>query len=440
MDDDRALLNGRYRLGSLLGEGAVGIVSRAWDEVLRRDVAVKMLKPAYASDARTVARFYAEARAAARLAHPHAVLVHDIVADRAWHAIVMEYVAGISLERVLAREGRIGEARAVRYGREIAQALAAAHAGGLLHRDVKPSNVLITQSDSVKVADFGLAKAIVDAGTSTEAGRLVGSASYVSPEQAQGLPLTPASDLYSLGVVLHRLVTGRLPFEGVSPIAVAVAHVTAPAPRAHELAREMSPALATIVATLLQKEPAERYASATDVAAALAAIETPSPRALAAWDAPTVTAERVRAPRPALPERRGRGMRRRARSSRRESSARWDRARGDHGHGDVRRRHRRRPRRGRSPRHGERLAPSDAAARGAHRARRARPAAARASAGGFQRRRRDGGTRGDRRWHGTIAPPNRRDGLRPSACLRCAPGRPAARGVRRRVKPIRARA
>jgi eukaryotic-like serine/threonine-protein kinase len=301
-DDDRSLLNGRYRLGNLLGEGAVGIVSRAWDEVLRRDVAVKMLKPAYATDARTVARFYAEARAAARLAHPHAVLVHDIVADRAWHAIVMEYVAGVSLERVLASEGRVGEARAVRYGREIAQALAAAHAGGLLHRDVKPSNVLITQSDSVKVADFGLAKAIVDVGTSTEAGRMIGSASYVSPEQAQGLALTPASDLYSLGVVLHRLVTGRLPFEGASPIAVAVAHVTAPAPREDELAREMSPALATIIARLLRKAPAERYASATDVAAALAAIETGSPRTLPAWDAPTVTAERVRArPAPRAP-------------------------------------------------------------------------------------------------------------------------------------------
>ena len=297
MAHDRALLNGRYRIGSLLGEGAVGIVSRARDEVLQRDVAVKMLKPAYATDARTVERFYAEARAAARLAHPHAVLVHDIVADRAWHAIVMEYVAGISLERMLAAEGRVGEARAVRYAREIAQALAAAHAGGLLHRDVKPSNILITQDDSVKVADFGLAKAIVDVGTSTEAGRLIGSASYVSPEQAQGFALTPASDLYSLGVVLHRLVTGRLPFEGASPIAVAVAHVTAPAPREDQLAREMSPALATIVARLLRKDPAERYASATDLAAALAAIETGPPRTMPAWDAPTVTAERVRAPR-----------------------------------------------------------------------------------------------------------------------------------------------
>jgi eukaryotic-like serine/threonine-protein kinase len=157
--------------------------------------------------------------------------------------------------------------------------------------------VLITQDDSVKVADFGLAKAIVDVGTSTEAGRMIGSASYVSPEQAQGLQLTPASDLYSLGVVLHRLVTGRLPFEGASPIAVAVAHVTAPAPREDQLAREMSRGLATVVARLLRKDPAERYASATDVATALKAIETGLPRTVPAWDAPTVTAERVRAPR-----------------------------------------------------------------------------------------------------------------------------------------------
>jgi serine/threonine-protein kinase len=328
MADDRALLNGRYRLGSLLGEGAVGIVSRAWDDVLHRDVAVKTLKPAYASDVRTVARFYAEARAAARLAHPHAVLVHDIVADRTWHAIVMEYVAGISLERMLAAEGRVGETRAVRYGREIAQALAAAHAGGLLHRDVKLSNILITQDDGVKVADFGLAKAIVDVGTSTEAGRLIGSASYVSPEQAQGLPLGPASDLYSLGVVLHRLVTGRLPFEGASPIAVAVAHVTAPAPTEAQLAREMSPALASIVARLLRKVPAERFASATELAAALAAIETGAPRAMPAWDAPTVTAERVRVPRKSGSPRAPRAARARIASPRAAVSMRLQRALG----------------------------------------------------------------------------------------------------------------
>jgi serine/threonine protein kinase len=277
----------RYRLGALLGEGAVGTVWRAWDEVLQRDVALKLLKPTYAGDERTVARFYREARAAARIGHPNAVLVHDIVAEPERHAIVMEYVAGESLETVLRAEGSVGEARAVRIARQIALALAAAHGCGLLHRDVKPANVLITQGGLVKVADFGLATAILHADPSTtEAGRLIGSAPYVSPEQAQALPLTAASDLYSLGVVLHRLVTGRLPFGGENPIAIAVAHVTAPAPRESDLAGEMSAPLASVVARLLRKDPAERFGNAFELASALAALET-APRHVAAHDAPT---------------------------------------------------------------------------------------------------------------------------------------------------------
>jgi serine/threonine-protein kinase len=292
------MTNERYRVGPLLGEGAVGTVWRAWDEVLQRDVALKLLKPAYAGDERTVARFYREARAAARLAHPNAVLVHDIVAEPERHAIVMEYVAGESLETVLRAEGSVGEARAVRIARQIALALAAAHGCGLLHRDVKPANVLITQSGFVKVADFGLATAILHADPSTtEAGRLIGSAPYVSPEQAQALPLTAASDLYSLGVVLHRLVTGRLPFGGANPIAIAVAHVTSPAPRESDLACEMSAPLASIVARLLRKNPAERFGNAFELASALAALET-APRHVAAHDAPTEGAHtRVRDPR-----------------------------------------------------------------------------------------------------------------------------------------------
>ena len=287
MGDAGAMLSGRYRIGPLLGEGAVGTVWRAWDDVLQRDVALKMLKSAYAGHERTVARFYREARAAARLAHPNAVLVHDIVADPVRHAIVMEYVVGESLESVLRGEGSVGEARAVRIARQIAVALAAAHACGLLHRDVKPANVLITQSGFVKVADFGLATAILDADPSTtEAGRMIGSAPYLSPEQAQALPLTAASDLYSLGVVLHRLVTGRLPFGGANPIAIAVAHVTSPPPSERDLAEEMSAPLAAIVARLLRKDPAERFGSAAELAAALAALET-APRDVAAHDAPT---------------------------------------------------------------------------------------------------------------------------------------------------------
>ncbi|MEA2663937.1 MAG: eukaryotic-like serine/threonine-protein kinase [Candidatus Eremiobacteraeota bacterium] len=283
------VLRGRYRLGPLLGEGATGTVSRATDTVLGRDVAVKLLKPAVAADPVLVARFYAEARAAAALVHPHVVGIYDVLAEAedGLHALVMEFIDGPSLARVLRESGPLGEARAVAYARQIASALAAAHARGLLHRDIKPANVLLAPGDTVKVADFGLAKALAgsDSGL-TEAGRLVGSAAYFSPEQAQGLPLGPAADLYSLGVMLHELVTGRLPFEADSPVSLAVAHVTAPPPDEATLRRTMSPGLAALVHRLLQKDPRARLPSASALEAALAALGAPRP----AWDAPTLVA------------------------------------------------------------------------------------------------------------------------------------------------------
>jgi serine/threonine-protein kinase len=283
------VLRGRYRLGPLLGEGATGTVSRATDTVLGRDVAVKLLKPAVAADPVLVARFYAEARAAAALVHPHVVGIYDVLAEAedGLHALVMEFVDGPSLARVLRESGPLGEARAVTYARQIASALAAAHARGLLHRDIKPANVLLAPGDTVKVADFGLAKALAGSGPDlTEAGRLVGSAAYFSPEQAQGLPLGPAADLYSLGVMLHELVTGRLPFEADSPVSLAVAHVTTPPPDEAALRRAMSPGLAAVVHRLLQKDPRARFPSASALEAALAALGAPRP----AWDAPTLVA------------------------------------------------------------------------------------------------------------------------------------------------------
>jgi eukaryotic-like serine/threonine-protein kinase len=273
------LLKGRYRIGPILGEGAMGAVARAYDETLHREVAVKILKPALARDEQFVERFYAEARALAGLVDRRIVGIHDILTDGATHAIVMEYVDGPSLAGIAAREGRLPEARAVRYAREIALALAVAHARGILHRDIKPANVLLSREDDVKVADFGLAKALATAGDQslTMTGTVVGSASYFSPEQAQGLPLQPASDLYSLGVVLHQLVTGTLPFAADSPIAIAVAHVTTPPPSEAALSGTMSRALAAIVHRLLQKDPRARYASATELVSALDALPEPAP-------------------------------------------------------------------------------------------------------------------------------------------------------------------
>jgi serine/threonine-protein kinase len=284
----RRLVNERYRMGELLGEGATATVSHAFDELLRRDVAVKLLKPAFAQDATTVERFYAEARAAAGLVDPHVVSIYDVLADGRLHAIVMEYVDGPSLAAVLKREGTLDEPRAIGYARQIAQALGAAHGRGIIHRDVKPANVLLTPDDAVKVTDFGLAKAFTEQDPGlTEAGRLVGSAHYFSPEQAQGLPLTPASDLYSLGVLLYQMVSGMLPFDTGSPLAVAVAHVTLPPPAEAALVRVMTPGLAAIVARLLQKQPAARFASAAELDAALAALHD-APDRDAAWDTPTV--------------------------------------------------------------------------------------------------------------------------------------------------------
>lgn len=283
------LLKDRYRIGSILGEGAMGAVARAYDEILRREVAVKILKPTLARDAQFVERFYAEARALAGLVDRRIVAIHDILIDGATHAIVMEYVDGPSLAGALAHEGRLPEARAAGYAREVALALAAAHARGVLHRDIKPANVLLSREGAVKVADFGLAKALASGGDQslTMTGTVVGSASYFSPEQAQGLPLTPASDLYSLGVVLHQLVTGTLPFEAESPIAIAVAHVTTPPPTEAQLSRKMSPGLAAIVHRLLQKDPRARYASATELASALGALTEPAPQPKRVRDEPT---------------------------------------------------------------------------------------------------------------------------------------------------------
>jgi hypothetical protein len=292
------LLKGRYRIGPVLGEGAMGTVVRAYDEVLCRAVAIKLLKPTLGSDTEFVARFYAEARALAGLIDRRIVAIHDVLADGATHAIVMEYVDGPSLATVLAQDGRVPEPVAVMYARQIAEALAAAHARGVLHRDIKPANVLLTPRDEVKVADFGLAKALAaDVDRSlTMTGTVVGSASYFSPEQAQGLPLTAASDLYSLGVVLHQLVTGKLPFEGASPISIAVAHVSTPPPTEAALAREMSRPLATIIHRLLQKDPAARFGSAAELASALGALDDATSSG-GPWESPT-PAETPRRPPP----------------------------------------------------------------------------------------------------------------------------------------------
>jgi eukaryotic-like serine/threonine-protein kinase len=266
------VLGGRYALGAMVGAGGMGQVYRARDRVLERTVAVKVLTAASTDDLELVARFSREARAAAALNHPNIVAVFDSGADGDLHYLVMEYVEGQSLAGLLRREGRLGPRRVAEVGRQVCQALAAAHAAGLVHRDITPGNVLIDPAGPVKVADFGIAK--LAAATTMTGDEVLGTAAYLSPEQAQGRPVDGRSDLYSLGCVLYALLTGAPPFAGDSPVAVAARHVTEqPTPPSHRNPR-VGPALEAVVLTALAKEPADRYQSAAAMAQDLEQIVT----------------------------------------------------------------------------------------------------------------------------------------------------------------------
>jgi eukaryotic-like serine/threonine-protein kinase len=266
------VLGGRYALGARVGAGGMGQVYRARDRVLERTVAVKVLSAASTDDLELVARFGREARAAAALNHPNIVAVFDSGVDGDLHYLVMEYVEGQSLAGLMRRERPLGPRRVADVGRQVCQALAAAHAAGLVHRDITPGNVLVDPAGLVKVADFGIAK--LAAATTMTGDKVLGTAAYLAPEQAQGRPVDGRSDLYSLGCVLYALLTGAPPFAGDSPVAMAARHVTEqPTPPSHHNPR-VSPALEAVVLTALAKEPADRYQSAAAMAQDLERIVT----------------------------------------------------------------------------------------------------------------------------------------------------------------------
>jgi eukaryotic-like serine/threonine-protein kinase len=269
----QAVLGGRYRLGERIARGGMGSVYRAVDENLGRQVAVKVLRGELADDPTFLERFRREARAAAALSHPGVAGVYDYGELGGSAFIVMELVEGETLAERIAATGRLPFTEAFAIGEQVARALAAAHAHGLVHRDVKPANVLLGPGGA-KVTDFGIAKAATSA-TLTRTGMVLGSANYVAPEQAQGDDVGPAADQYSLGCVLFEAVTGRTPYTGANPVAIATQHVSSPVPDPRADLPGLPAPAADLIRRALAKHPADRFPSATALADALSTAALP---------------------------------------------------------------------------------------------------------------------------------------------------------------------
>jgi serine/threonine-protein kinase len=258
------LINDRFRLDEQVGSGGMSTVYRAFDQTLERTVAIKLMHRSLSGDPQQLERFRREARAAARLSHPHVVTVIDAGEDDGHPYIVFEFVDGETLKGRIKRLGRLPVVEAVAYGIEIGRALGAAHAERLVHRDVKPQNVLIDPDGRAKVTDFGIARSLEDGGL-TATGRVLGTTDYVSPEQALGEDVTAESDVYSLGVVLYEMLTGDLPFKAESQVGVAMKHVQDPMPDVQLRRPEVSASLAAVIERATSKQVENRYASVDDM-------------------------------------------------------------------------------------------------------------------------------------------------------------------------------
>ena len=271
MQLEHTTIAGRYAVHEALGSGGMATVYRATDDVLGRDVAVKVLRPGAADDEALVARFRREARAAAGLGHPGIVAIFDTGSDGDLHYIVMELVPGRTLGEVLRAEGPLEPERAAEIGGAVAGALAFAHGKGIVHRDVKPANVMLTPHDDVKVMDFGIARAMAMGDTLTRASNVLGTAAYLSPEQAEGERVDARTDVYSLGAVLYEMLAGRPPFTGDSPIVVATKHVRETPVQPGEVNPGVPPKLQAVTMRALEKRPEDRFQTAAEMGAALSA-------------------------------------------------------------------------------------------------------------------------------------------------------------------------
>ena len=263
------LVDNRYLIKKRIGSGGMADVYCAEDTHLGRQVALKVLHRRFAQDQEFVERFRREASAAAGLQHPNVVGVFDRGKHDGTYYIAMEHLAGRTLKEIVTTEAPLAQERVVDLGTQILQAAGFAHRHGVIHRDFKPHNVIVDDRGAAKVTDFGIARA--GASEMTETGSIMGTAQYLSPEQAQGHAVTAASDLYSIGVMLYEMLAGRLPFEGDSAVSVALKHLSEPPPPISEFRPDVSPALESVVMAALAKDPAHRWQTADDFAEALQA-------------------------------------------------------------------------------------------------------------------------------------------------------------------------
>src|SRR3954451_18339719 len=283
------LVANRYELQEVVGTGGMSTVYRALDTLLERHVALKILHPHYGDDAEYVERFRREARSVAQLSHPNIVTVIDRGESDGQQYIVFEYVDGESLKQLVDRSGPLPARRAIELTLQVAEALAFAHNAGLVHRDVKPQNVLVTEDGEAKVTDFGIARSLdVEHGV-TQTGTVLGTSNYLSPEQARGQTVRPATDVYSLGVVLFELLTGEVPFPGENFVAVAMKHINEPPPSLVEKRPDVPLRLVYAVERAPPKPPADRSppmdAFASELRSCLA--DAGDPNAAATFIAPS---------------------------------------------------------------------------------------------------------------------------------------------------------
>src|SRR4051812_18960449 len=257
-----------YRIEGLVGRGGMGVVYRATQLALERPVALKLITPDLAEDESFRERFKRESRTAAQIEHPHVIPVHEAGEADGQLFIAMRLIDGVDLREVIRRNGRVDPSRAVALLSQIASALDAAHARGLVHRDIKPGNVLIAVEDGrdhAYLTDFGLSKQLGSESAVTKTGMFVGTVDYIAPEQIRGLPLDARSDVYSLGCLLFHTLTGRVPFERDTDVAKIFAHMSEPPPAVREEVPGVPPELDGVLRRAMAKEPADRYPSAADL-------------------------------------------------------------------------------------------------------------------------------------------------------------------------------